>query len=85
MMHWPAPPDLCGVEPCDMFLRQDMFPDVTFAHLPVRHTCARTPEVDPMSRVIGAPGVGVVDAQEFRTRGETGGIETPLVKYECLL
>ena len=79
MAHWPDYSELYGAEPCNMFLRQDIFPDVTYAHLPARHTSTRTPEVDPTSRALAASGNVVADAQEFRMCGGNWDLETPLV------
>ena len=42
MMHRPEYSDLYGMEPCEMFFRQDVFADATFAHPPTRHTFAQT-------------------------------------------
>ena len=53
-MHWPSYSDIYGLEPRNVFLRQDIFSDVPFEHLPARHAFARTPKVDPTSRALAA-------------------------------
>ena len=63
MTHCPEYSELYELEPCNMFRRQDIFPDVALENLPARHTFARNPKVDPMSRTLTASGAVIVDAQ----------------------
>ena len=63
---------------CNLLLRREVSSDMNSARLPENGTFARTPNVDPPSHAQAASGAQVAGAQEFRTRAESGALETPL-------
>ena len=71
---WPEYSDLVGWDACNLLDQREVFSD-----LPDGRTFARTPEVDPTSRALAAPGAQVADAQEFRMCGEMGALEPPFL------
>ena len=75
-MGWPSYWDSYGTGGNNLLLQHEVFSDMNFASPPPGRAFTRTPNLDPPSSALAAPEAQIADAEEFRTCGKDGVLET---------